>query len=656
MQYRAEIDGLRTLAVMSVTLFHFEMFHIKGGFLGVDIFFVISGFLMTYLITEEIREGRFSFAEFYLRRARRILPALFTVIAVTLAAVCLLGFAPKLMEHFFSSLQAALFSVSNIFFYLTSGYWDSSSITKPLLHTWSLGVEEQFYFFLPLLLWGMFAVFKNNTARNIAALLICLMAVSYAAYLHYGLGDDLDFAFYMLPMRAWELLAGSMAALFVIYQGKISISNILYNFSRGGVHLFEFLCLGAMLSGILASRGGGSMFRHNELVVLTVFGAVLFLIGPGTGFVTRMFSQRPVVWLGKISYSVYLWHWPVWVLATYHLGSNRDDIPMSLWTKATLLLLTVTLATLSWRFVEQPFRRKSVRWKHIGLVFIPATVLLLAVTTFHPVEQIQGLQNTAYKANYYVQGSISPEQAELEKFSTFGKGAGHDFIIIGDSHAGCLFPAFDSVVDSVKLSGSFVSNPSMWLARDYQGMHPEENRRIVSAAYAYVTKHDIKNVIFVFRMNGKKKGGISEGKEFTFFTEDGKRQRGGDKEFFETLEKTLRSLMAQGRHVYLVEQVPHHPFRVMEREWYRNVKSTDVSWYDAHNDWLEKFCERFGNKYFTLVRTTDAFRENNSYIFIKDSKLLYSDQHHLSLAGALHLIPTIRNLLMDITARKKSHR
>lgn len=171
MQYRAEIDGLRTLAVMSVTLFHFEMFHVKGGFLGVDIFFVISGFLMTYLITEELREGRFSFSEFYLRRARRILPALFTVLAVTLFAICVLGFAPKLMEQFFSSLQAAVFSVSNIFFYLTSGYWDTSSVTKPLLHTWSLGVEEQFYVCLPLLLWGLFALFKNNTVRYIAVVL-----------------------------------------------------------------------------------------------------------------------------------------------------------------------------------------------------------------------------------------------------------------------------------------------------------------------------------------------------------------------------------------------------------------------------------------------------------------------------------------------------
>ena len=219
------------------------------------------------------------------------------------------------MEQFFSSVQAAIFSVSNIFFYLTSGYWDSSSITKPLLHTWSLGVEEQFYFFLPLLLWGMFAAFKNNTARNIAAMLACLMAASYASYLHYGLGPDLDFAFYMLPMRAWELLAGSMAALFVIYKGRFDIL-------QWKAQLFEFLCLAAMLGGILASRGGGSMFRHNELVVLTVLGTAFFLAGPGTGFVSRMLSLRPVVWLGKISYSIYLWHWPVWVLAAYYLGSD----------------------------------------------------------------------------------------------------------------------------------------------------------------------------------------------------------------------------------------------------------------------------------------------------------------------------------------------
>lgn len=645
MQYRAEIDGLRTLAVMSVTLFHFEMFHIKGGFLGVDIFFVISGFLMSYLITEELKEGRFSFSEFYLRRARRILPALFAMATGVLFVICVLGLAPKLMEQFFSSLQAAIFSVSNIFFYLTSGYWDSSSITKPLLHTWSLGVEEQFYFFLPLLLWAMFAVFKRNMARNIAVMLVSVMAVSYAAYMYYGLGEDLDRAFYMLPMRAWELLAGSLAALFVIYKGKLNIA-------RWHKHLFEFLCLAAMLGGILAARGGGSMFRHNELVVLTVFGTAFFLAGPGTGFVSRMFSVRPVVWLGKISYSIYLWHWPIWVLITYYIGSNRDDMPMSIWMRCFLLALTIGMAAFSWRFVEQPFRRKSVHWKHIGAVFVPLSAVLLAVTLQFPVGNVQGLTTSSYKPVYSISGCVTPELAEQGKFSTFGKGSGHDFIIIGDSHAGCLYPAFDSVADSAGLSGTIVSNPSMWLAPDYQGMHPEENRRIVSAAYRYVEKHDIRNVVFIFRMNGKKKGDISEGKDFTFFDSAGNVHRGGDREFYATLEKTIRGLMNQGRHVYLVEQVPHHPFRVMEREWYRGVTATDAKWFDSRNSWLEKFSERFDSSFFTLVKTTDAFRQNGAYRFIHDGKLLYSDYHHLSTAGALYLIPVVRDMMEDIAARK----
>ncbi len=407
-----------------------------------------------------------------------------------------------------------------------------------------------------------------------------------------------------------------------------------------------------MLGGILASRGGGSMFRHNELVVLTVLGATLFLVGPSTGFVSRMFSLRPVVWLGKISYSIYLWHWPVWVLASYHLGSNRDDMPMQLWMRIILLLLTVVLAALSWRFVEQPFRRKTVRWKHIGAVFAPLAAVLLVVTMLFPAGEVQGLSSVSYKARYPMLGGMSPERAERGEIATFGKGDGHDFIIIGDSHAGCLFPAFDSVVDEVGLSGAFASNPSMWLAKDYQGMHPEENRRIISAVYAYVEKRDIKNVIFVFRMNGKKSGMISEGKTFTFFEADGSACRGSDRHFFETLEKTVRSLMAQGRHVYLVEQVPHHPFRVMEREWFRNVTSTEAAWYDAHNSWLEAFCERFGREQFTLVKTAEVFKENGAYLFIKDSRLLYSDYHHLSLAGAMHLVPVVRALLMDIAARK----
>ncbi|MBQ8664765.1 MAG: hypothetical protein IJ474_03175 [Mailhella sp.] len=278
---------------------------------------------------------------------------------------------------------------------------------------------------------------------------------------------------------------------------------------------------------------------------------------------------------------------------------------------------------------------------------------MLAVTMLFPAGAVQGLEAVKYQAAYRVQGSISAEQAEKGLFSTFGKGSGNDFIIIGDSHAGCLFPAFDSAVDSMGLSGTFAGNPSMWLAPDYQGMHPEENRRIVSAAYRHIEKHDIRNVIFIFRMNGKKKGDISEGKNFTYFDDQGRPHKGGDREFYATLEKTIRGLMDQGRHVYLVEQVPHHPFRVMEREWFRGVTTTEASWFDSRNSWLEKFCERFDRKYFTLVKTTDAFRRDGTYCFIHDRKLLYSDYHHLSTAGALFLVPTVRELLADMATRKK---
>ena len=136
----------------SVTFFHFELFHIKGGFLGVDIFFVISGFLMTFLIVDELINKKFSLSEFYLRRARRILPALFFMLICVTSVIYIYGFAPKLLEVFNNSIRTSIFSVSNIYFYFSSGYWDTLSSTKPLLHTWSLGVEEQFYLFLPFLL------------------------------------------------------------------------------------------------------------------------------------------------------------------------------------------------------------------------------------------------------------------------------------------------------------------------------------------------------------------------------------------------------------------------------------------------------------------------------------------------------------------------
>ena len=650
MQYRAEIDGLRTLAVMSVVFFHFNMFHIGGGYLGVDIFFVISGYLMTYIITDELKKGDFSFSRFYLRRARRILPALFAMLAVTLAVVCLAGLAPKYMRQFFGSLQAAIFSGGNIFFYLVSGYWDGAAATKPLLHTWSLGVEEQFYFGLPLLLWGIFALFRKNAARCTSAILGLLIVISLVSFIYVGRKVDQDFAFYMLPTRMWELLLGSCSAVYVIYKGRLNI------YTRWkGVALFEIVCLGIMLGCIFGARSS-AMFKNWENTALTVAAVAFFLIGPGTGPVSRILSLRPIVWLGKISYSIYLWHWPVWVLYLYYMGSNRQDIPVTMFECGMLVAIVIILAALSWRFVEQPFRRKTVGWKHIAAVFIPATALLVGVTLCADTGKITGLESAHYKMKYQVAYGISPERAAAGKFSTFGKGKGKDFIIVGDSHSQCLFPAFDSVIDETGLSGTLATNASLWLAPEYQSRNYEANRRIAHAIYDHIEKQDIKNVIFVFRVNGKKSGFIQEARYTLFFNPDGTSRKGTDADFYNTLESNIQKLIAQGRHVYFVEQAPHQPYNIMEREWYRGVTSTEASWYDGYNEWLEKFCARFDSKYFTLVKTTDAFRENDSYIFIKDGKLLYSDYHHISLAGALHLVPVVRRVLEDIAVRRQAEK
>jgi peptidoglycan/LPS O-acetylase OafA/YrhL len=336
MKYRPEIDGLRAVAVMPVMLFHAGFAPFRGGFVGVDVFFVISGYLITTLIASDLSAGRFSIVDFYERRARRIIPALFFIAMLCVPAAIAL-FPMSALRSFASALIATFLFGSNVWFWREVDYFNPETESNPLIHTWSLGVEEQFYFVFPLL---MLACWRWGATR-LLVLVGALIAASLIAA-EAALRVSPQAAFYLLPFRAWELLLGSLAAL-VLLGGRAA---------RGWLD-DALACLGIACIAVPVVLYDESTPFPSVYALVPTIGAVLVVVfaSPGT-LAARLLASAPFRGIGLISYSAYLWHQPI--LAFYRV---QDWTVPSAAGFAACVALTLGLAFLTWRFVEQPFRR-----------------------------------------------------------------------------------------------------------------------------------------------------------------------------------------------------------------------------------------------------------------------------------------------------------
>jgi peptidoglycan/LPS O-acetylase OafA/YrhL len=324
--------------VVAVVLYHSNLGLVPRGFLGVDVFFVISGYLITGIIFHDLHHGSFSISNFYERRARRILPALLFITAATIP-LAWIWLMPTDLKDFSQSLVAIVMFSSNVLFLKESGYFEISSELKPLLHTWSLSVEEQFYLFFPFLLLGTF----RNARRLLpwVILIICIIGFAFAALI--GESSQL-FVFYMLLGRAWELLFG--AVCFLLRQ-RIQ-DSLKYELLRKLLSYFGIFLIASSFLGKVVS------VTYPWVAVPSVLGAGLILVSLPVGtFAFKFLSSSPLIFIGLISYSIYLWHQPLFALA-----KQRALGELSLFQTIFLLVLTGTLGALTWRFIETPFRDK----------------------------------------------------------------------------------------------------------------------------------------------------------------------------------------------------------------------------------------------------------------------------------------------------------
>jgi len=430
LQYRNDVDGLRTLAIVPILLYHAGVTAISGGFVGVDVFYVISGFLITSIIAPDIDEHRFSLLDFYRRRMVRILPALFVVLVVTLAVMTQVLFPDDLRALARSTAAAATF-VSNIDFWLSAGYFGPAAETLPLLHTWSLGVEMQFYLVFPLLL---MAIRRFAPGRAKAVMIVAALA-SYAVAQVWAFTAPTA-GFYLLPSRAWEMLLGGLVAIGAF--PRVEAPQARDGLALGGLGLLALALI---------------LVRPNSLfpapwALLPAFGTAALLAYGAEAVTAPVLSWRPMRAIGMISYSLYLWHWPI--IAFWRF---RTDMVLTPGGMAIVIVASLVAATLSYFLVEKPAVRlwrglSSARLVGGSVAAIAATVVgcvLVGTSADHLRSYPPEVRKVASYADYpnweqhkaqFVEGTcfISLGMTFDRKCLTMST-TKRNMLVFGDSHA-----------------------------------------------------------------------------------------------------------------------------------------------------------------------------------------------------------------------------
>lgn len=646
MRYRKEIDGLRAVAVLPVIFFHAGLSGFDGGYVGVDIFFVISGYLITSIILEEKKNGTFSIVHFYERRARRILPALSAVLACTTVAAYLFMSAEALKDYSLSLVYVATFA-SNIYFYLTSGYFSSVSEEKPLLHMWSLAVEEQYYLIFPLLIILLWPLGRKG-------LVICLaVAASMSLILAQFLASSqsVDANFYLLPSRAWELLAGAGIAL-VPWQ-DLTIAH--WKREASG-------CVGAaMIAYSIVFFDGHTPFP-SFFTLMPVLGACLIIGGvDSTTWVGRLLSKRSLVFIGLISYSLYLWHQPMLAL----LRQKSIGRPPS-YLVATAILASFGLAALSWKYVEAPFRSKD-RFSRGAIFRYSALSIAISLIIgwagysndgfsqrFDAKDYSDSIQHSPKREECHTEGRdyLKPERA----CRYYGEKV--TWAIMGDSHA--VEPAYGL---ARKLEGkgegvvhlSFSGCPPALL---FDVRLPGCTEWTGEALRYLENETTIENVLLAYRYSvflfGRQFDAYPEvpnvDPRYQFLGTYGSQPPEVAREvYWESFATIVSRLSKAGKKVYVLYPIPDLPVRIGEAVAQFSIlssdtmmdlrRSTSAEYYFERNEFiLGKLDQLPFGEGLHAVKPFEILCDGIFCPAIRDDKALYFDDNHLSVFGSEVLV------------------
>lgn len=622
-KYRPDIDGLRALAIISVVIFHAFPDWAPGGFVGVDVFFVISGYLISVIILKSLENNEFSFIEFYSHRVRRIFPAL--VLVVT--AVYVAGWFILLSDEFKQlgkHITGSMGFTENFILWKEAGYFDVKTELKPLMHLWSLAVEEQFYLIYPLLIWTLW-----KTRLNILIGIALLGGVSFALNAK-GINNDAVKTFFAPQTRFWELLIGAVIAYVNVYKSHWRFWTRPALPAGQSLSANTLAIIGLLLIGIAIAAYSRTVPYPGVRAVLPVFGAALLVLaGPHAWVNSKLLSCKPLVWVGLISYPLYLWHWVLLSFLRIIQGEETDPS-----TRTVAVVLSILLSWLTFKLIELPLRFGEHRgFKTAGLLFLAVVLGLIGYTTylkdgltFRSDARFQDSRNGdtghleyhKYIAEKYFLCTPEVVAAEALKWDTYtrcmqSKSSDQvDVALIGDSHAEHLFIGVaealpeKNVAFYIKGSPPFLDNP--------------EFKNIYRAV---IESQSIKTVILTMHWMARY-GEVP--KESTL---DGE------------LIKAVDALSAAGKKVYLTDDVPVFPFDPEKCKGRRRFSNNSIckmprvvakSQEDTYRAALMKVVE--SRPSVRLLPLTEYICDELSCSMTKGDAVLYRDHNHLNIIGS----------------------
>jgi peptidoglycan/LPS O-acetylase OafA/YrhL len=652
-RYRPDIDGLRALAVLPVVLYHFQIWPFTGGFIGVDIFFVISGYLITSLIHGEMEQGSFTIVHFYERRIRRIFPALFAVIAVSCVAAAILLFPIDLIR-FGHSVEATVVFGSNFLFRNSAGYFDAVADRKPLLHTWSLAVEEQFYVLFPAILLFL----RRAGQRAQFWVIVAILAASLALAVH-QVKIAPETAFYLLPDRAWELMLGAVLAI-----GEFPLPSQRW--------LREILTLiGVVLIAFAVFTYNTETPFPGLTAIPPCLGAALLIYAGsgGTSVIGATLSSSPLVGVGLISYSFYLWHWPLRVFGQYAVFRE-----LLLWEKAALIAISAFLAYLSWRFVERPFRGRReffTRRMIFALAAIASAILFAsgyALTTKHgltnrysPQVQLileQSLHLKTPKADSCIDKPLYQSKDGL--ICLFGARAAKapSFALWGDSHAAMLLPVIGDRALAIGKQGLLIKHGACRPALGVESSRSNDCDKLNRKGLAILeTTPSVTQVILAGRwaMSADGRPAPHEDGPDEYVTDKDHPQRSlADNPivFADGLNRLVAAFAAAHKKVVIIAAVPEPGWpvpetlaRIVVTHSALDIRPT-LDQYRARQAPALRVFDAMRNKYSAkIVYPSAVLCASGKCMVEKDGMPIYMDSSHLTEGGSHLLAPILDPLL-----------